>query len=223
VWFDVGVTAAVTPASAALTAQQKTALTSAVTDAINAFAGLLGVGDTVVYNRLVAAIVDIAGVYDVSLDLYPAGATASGRKNLRPVPPDTRPRLQAANLDVRLRGALIALDVSVEVERKGLAALANADTALGQIRDDVTLRLQAQLASGGPITKATLAGALPDTDTYAVVSTTVAGKVEKNLSYAAEFLEEGLRITRQNPEFEPTADQQAWLRTVQVTEASRTT
>lgn len=213
VWFDIGVTAAVTPASAALTAQQKTALTTAVSDAINAFSGLLGVGDTVVYNRLVGAIVDVPGVYDVSLDLYPAGTTASGRRNLMPVPADTRPRLQAANLDVRLRGALVALDVSVEVERKGLATLAAAETALGKIRDDLALRLQTQVGTGGTISSATLRGAVPDTDTYAVQA----------LVYAAEFLEEGLRITRQNPEFQPSTDQQAWIRTVQVTEASRTT
>jgi len=214
VWFDIGVTAAVTPASAALTAVQKTALTAAVSDAITAFVGSLGVGDTVVYNRLVSAIVAVAGVYDVSLDLYPAGAASpSGRRNLTPAPADTRPRLQAADLDVRLRGALVALDVSVEVERKALAALADADTALGQIRDDLTLKLQTQVATGGAISSATLRGALPDTDTYAVQA----------LVYAAEFLEEGLRITKQNPEFEPTADQQAWIRTVQVTEASRTT
>jgi uncharacterized phage protein gp47/JayE len=213
VWFDVGVTAAVTPASAALTAQQKTALTSAVTDAINTFAGSLGVGDTVVYNQLVAAIVEVSGVYDVSLDLYQAGVATTGRRNLMPVPPDTRPRLQAANLDVRLRGALVALDVSVQVELLGLATLAPLDSAVATIRDDVTQRLQAVVAGGGTISTATLLGAVPDTDTYSV----------KAISYTAEFLEEGLRVTQESPEFTPTADQQAWIRNVQVKPASVTT
>lgn len=215
VWFDIGVTAAVTPASATLTAPQKAALTSAVSSAIAQLVGSLGVSDAVVYNRLVAAIVAVSGVYDVSLDLFQAGAvTPTGRRNLMPAPPQTRPRLQAANLDVRLRGALIAIDVSVEVERKGLAALADPRTALATIRDDIARRLQAQVDTGGAISQAALLGALPDTATYVV---------PPNLTYAAEFLEEGLRITRQNPTFEPTADQQAWIRTVQVTEASRTT
>jgi uncharacterized phage protein gp47/JayE len=212
VWFDFAVTAAVTPASAALTSQQKTALTSAVTDAISAFAESLGVGDTVVYNRLVAAIVDVAGVYDVSLDIFQPGVATSGRRNLLPLPPDTRPRLQETNLDVRLRGALIALDVSVEVELLGLATLAPLDSAIATIHDDVSLRLQALLAGGGAISTATLLGAVPDTDTYSV----------KALSYAAEFLEEGLRITRESPEFTPNPDQQAWIRTVQVKPASVT-
>jgi uncharacterized phage protein gp47/JayE len=216
VWFDIGVTAAVTAASATLTAQQKTALTTAVSKAISAFVGSLGVGDTIVYNRLVAAIVAVTGVYDVSLDLYPAAASDhKGRQNLLPNPPDRRPRLKDANLDVQLRGALIALDVSLEVERKGLAAIADADTALSTIRDDVTQRLKAKIATligtNAAITNAALLGALPDTDTYAVQS----------LVYLAEFLEEGLHVTQQNPEFTPTADQQAWIRSVQVTEQSR--
>lgn len=214
VWFDVGVSAAVTAASATLTAQQKTALTTAVSDAISAFVGALGVGDTVIYNQLVAAIIAVAGVYDVSLDVYPAGAVDhTGRQNLLPNPPQTRPRIQAPNLDVRLRGALVAIDVSVEVERKGLAAIANADTALAEIKTDLKSRLQTQVATGDAISSATLLGALPDTDTYAVEA----------LVYTAEFLEEGLKITQQNPEFQPTPDQQAWIRNVQVTEATVTT
>jgi uncharacterized phage protein gp47/JayE len=214
VWFDIGVTAAVTAASATLTAQQKTALTTAVSDAIAAFVHQLGVGDTVVYNRLVATVVDVPGVYDVSLDVYQADATDhTGRRNLLPRPADTRPRLQDANLDVRLRGALVALDVSVQVERKGLAVIADRNTALGEIHNDVVLRLQTQVAAGGTISNATLFGSVQtDTDTYSV----------KELSYTAEFLDEGLRVTRENPQFEPTSDQQAWVRTVTVTESSET-
>jgi uncharacterized phage protein gp47/JayE len=214
VWFDIGVTAAVTAASATLTAQQKTALTTTVSDAITAFVGQLGVGDTVVYNRLVGVIVDVPGVYDVSLDLYQPSATQhTGRKNLLPMPPSTRPRVQPANLDVRLRGALVALDVAVQVERLGLAAIAQRDTALSEIHDDIARRLQTQLAAGGTISEATLFGAVhTDTDTYSV----------KELSYTAEFLDEGLKVTRQNPEFEPTPDQQAWIRSVSVAETSVT-
>jgi uncharacterized phage protein gp47/JayE len=212
VWFDFGASAAVTPSSASLTAQQKTALTSAVTDAVNAFAASLGVGDTVVYNRLVAAIVDVPGVYDVSLDIFQPSIATSGRRNLLPVPPDTRPRLQASNLDVRLRGALVALDVSVEVELLGLAQLAPQDSAIATIHDDVAAKLQTALGSGDAISTATLLGAVPDTDTYSV----------KALSYLAEFLEEGLRITQDSPEFTPTPDQQAWIRTVNVKPASVT-
>jgi hypothetical protein len=99
------------------------------------------------------------------------------------------------------------------VERLGLAAIAQRDTALAEIHDDIVGRLQTQLAVGGTISEATLFGAVhTDTDTYSV----------KELSYTAEFLDEGLRVTRQNPEFEPTADQQAWIRSVNLAETSAT-
>ena len=148
----------------------------------------------------------------MSLDVFQPSIATTGRKNVPPVPPDTRPRLQAANLDVRLRGALIALDVSVQVELLGLAQLAPLDSAIATIHDDVAAKLQAVLGGSAAISTSTLLGAVPDTDTYSV----------KALSYTAEFLEEGLRITRESPEFTPTPDQQAWIRSVNVGPASVT-
>ena len=49
------------------------------------------------------AIIAVDGVYDVSLDVFPAGAEPSGRRSLTPTPATTRPRLD--NLDVN--GTLI--------------------------------------------------------------------------------------------------------------------
>jgi uncharacterized phage protein gp47/JayE len=213
IWFPIGVKAVVTPAGATLTAPQKSALIDGVEAAIRAFVEALGVGATAVYNRLVAAIIAVEGVYDVSLDLFPAGAEAkSGRRSLAPVPTTTRARLDV--LDVTLRGALIALDVAVVVQRKGLAATADPAQALEDARADILNRLQT-LLGGAPatISQAALLGALPDTATYSV----------QELAYTAEFLDEGLRITAQNKEIQPADDQQAWVRTVSVTEAVQTT
>jgi hypothetical protein len=207
------VKAVVTPSAATLTAAQKAALTDAVEVAIGAFVEDLGVGGTVVYNRLVAAIIAVEGVYDVSVDLFPAAASeTSGRRSLTPTPATTRPRLDV--LDVSLRGALIALDVAVDIERKGLASTQDPAQALEDARTDILSRLQVLLA--GPLTQidqATLLGALPDTATYSV----------QELSYTAEFMDEGLRISASNKEITPADDQQAWVRTVNVTEQVQTT
>jgi len=213
IWYPIGVTAVITPAAASLTAAQKAALTDAVEAAITSFVESLGVGDTVVYNRLVGAIVAVDGVYDVSLDLYPAAATErAGRRNLIPSPPDTRPRLD--QLEVTLRGALIALDVAVGVERKGLAATADPAAALEDARTDILRRLNDLLRSlSGPINQSTLLGGLADTETYAV----------HDLNYTSEFVDEGLRVTAANKEIEPSADQQPWIRSVAVTESVQTT
>jgi hypothetical protein len=209
VWFPIDVAAVVTPAAATLTAAQKSTLTGAVEQAIQGFVGGLAVGETIVYNRLVAAIVAVDGVYDVSLDVYPHGAAAPGRRNLAPAPPDTRARLDS--LDVTLRGALIALDVAVSLQREGLAATADPAAALGEARTDIVKRLDDLLRGpiGGEITPEVLRGALPDTDTYSV----------KSLDYKAEFVDEGLRITASNRPIEPADDQQPWLRSVAVTES----
>ena len=213
IWFPIGVKAVVTPAAATLTAAQKSALTSAVEVSIRAFVDGLGVGETVVYNRLVAAIIAVEGVYDVSLDLFPVGASEqAGRRSLTPTPATTRPRLDL--LDVTLRGALIALDVAVVVERRGLGATADPAQALEDARSDILSRLQTLLAGiTTPITPAALVGALPDTATYSV----------QQLAYTAEFVDEGLRISAPNKEIQPADDQQPFVRTVNVTEQVQTT
>ena len=212
IWYPIGIKAVVTPSGATLTAAQKSALTTAVEVAISAFVESLGVGSTIVYNRLVAAIIAVDGVYDVSLDIFPAGAEPSGRRSLTPTPATTRPRLD--DLDVTLRGALIALDVAVQIDRKGLAATADPAQALEDARTDILNRLQTLVASiTTPISQAALVGALPDTDTYSV----------EDLAYTAEFLDEGLRITATNKEIQPGDDQEPWVRAVNVTEAVQST
>ena len=213
VFSFVAVTAAVVPASSQLTAVQRDALIRDVEDAIGAYVDSRGVGAQVVYNQLVAAVMAVDGVYDVVVDLFPQGAPPTGRQNLSPEP-NTRPKLGDGALDVTLRGALIALDVTVAVERKGLAATTDAATALDVIRTDVANRLNALLPTlAQAIRPDVLLGQLSDTDTYAV----------DQLSYTAEFLDEGLRILSPNKEIEPAADQVPWVRSVAVTDSEQVT
>jgi uncharacterized phage protein gp47/JayE len=206
-WFFVGVSAAVTPASSSLTAAQKSTLVAAVEQVVRTYVETRGVGETIVYNQLVASIVTIDGVYDVSLDVYPSETAPHGRRNLVPAPPDTRP--QVRELDVTIRGAPIALDVSVVVERRGLSAGRDAASALENARTDILRRLAEGLRTlAAPVNQANLAGILPDTEDYSVSA----------ISYTAEFVDEGLRITSANREIVPAPDQQPWIRSVVVTE-----
>lgn len=211
VFFPIGVTAVVTPADADLTAPQKASLTNEVTAAVEAFVGSLGVGEVVVYNKLVAAILAVPGADDVTLDVYPAGPTPSGRQNLFPLPSNLRPHLD--HLDVTLRGALIALDVTVVVERLGLAASIDPVTALANARDSVSARLAEVLPTlAEEITPELLLGALDTTEDYQ----------PEELHYVAEFVDEGLRITVPDRQIRPEADEQPWLRSVVVTERTLT-
>lgn len=208
VFSPVAVVAAVTPTSGALRAEERAALVADVEQVITSFVDTRGVGEAIVYNQLIAAVMAVVGVQDVVVDLTRQGSTDTvGRQNLFPQPSNTRPRLD--RLDVSLRGAPIALDVTITIERLGLLAAADRETAL----HDVQVVLAALLPTVVPslaegITPAKLAGAIPDTATYRV----------ETVSYLAEFVDEGLRITRADLEIRPGADQVPWIRTVFVTE-----
>jgi len=208
VFSPVSVVAAVTPTSGSLRAEERTALVRDVEQVIEAFVDTRGVGEPIVYNQLVTAIMVVPGVQDVVLDVTRAGTTTTlGRQNLFPEPPNTRPRLD--HLDVGLRGAPIALDLTIVVERLGLLAATRPETALHDIQAAIEAQipaLVARLADG--VTPEKVRSAIPNTATYRV----------EGVSYMAEFVEEGLRITRADLEIQPAPEQVPWIRSVFVTE-----
>lgn len=212
VWYPIGLSATVTPASASLTSAQKEALRLAVGAALAAAVGELGIGSAVIYNRLAAAAMAVDGVLDVSFDLYPFvdGGPKIGRRNLLP-PATTRPRLDE-NVVV-VRGALVALDLTIEVHRLGLALTADPAAALATIRENINTRLATFLAGAPPlIDPASLQGALTDTPTYSVEA----------ISYAAEFVDEGLEVVKLNLPLALADDQQPWIRSLSVVEPTST-
>jgi hypothetical protein len=207
VFSSMGVAAAVTPRSATLSTDEKTALVATVENVIRTFVDSRAVGETVVYNQLVAAVMVTPGVQDVVIDLHRGTVPAHGRQNLTPAPVATRPRLD--RLDVTLRGAPIALDVVVLVERLGGARDVDKDTELADVTADVSSRIAAYLATlSGALTHAGLDTQLSDTARYRV----------DQVSYTAEFVDEGLRVLSQNVEITAAADQQLWLRSIDVRE-----
>ena len=211
VFFPVGVTAVVTPADADLIGPQKASLVNAVIASIEGFMESLGVGEVIVYNKLVTAILAVPGGDDVTLDIYPAQTPPTGRQNLF-APSARRPRLDF--LDVTLRGALIALDVTVVVERLGIAAALDPVQALANARDSISARLAEVLPTLTPtITPELLFGSLDVTEDYR----------PEQLSYLAEFVDEGLRIIIPDRQISPASDEQPWLRSVTVGERTQVT
>jgi uncharacterized phage protein gp47/JayE len=222
VFYPVAVSVAVTPASTTLTAAERSALVTSVEQAARAEIGRHGVGEPVIYNQLVAAVMVVTGVFDAVIELSPVPPAPppqvppvppgppvppAGRHNLFPTPPDTRIRLDS--IDVTLRGAPIALDVHIVAERKGLLAAKDPATGLEDVRRDVSARLAAGIrAATAPITPALLAGMLTETATYKI----------DHVSYSAEFLDEGLRVLKDDATIRPTAEQVPWIRSVTVTE-----
>lgn len=211
VWYPLVAQVVVTPASTSLTDAQRARLAEDVVAVVHAGVDAVGVGEPLVYNRLVAAVMAVEGVLDVVIDVSPGAPpdAPAGRRNIR-VPSGTRPRLDREALTVELRGALIALDVTAEVQRLGLAAGGDAAAELEKAGEDILQRLEdALLVTPDVISQQTLRDLLTATSTYAV----------QEVGYLAEFIEEGLRITEANVTIDVSPDQQAWIRSVQAVEA----
>ena len=211
-WYPVAVGAVVTPSSTQLTQEQRDRLAADVGAALQGAVAEVGVGAPLIYNRLVAAVMGVEGVLDAVLDVAPVDpslpdAPPVGRVNLRP-PSTTRVRLEDDDLTISLRGALVALDVTVQIEPLNVAAMQPPAVAIEAARVDVERRLkEALVVAPDSITKAALLGLLPDTEDYHV----------DDLSYRAELLEEGLRVVEHDVEIDLGGDQQPWIRSVSAT------
>ena len=209
-WFPLAMNIKVIPAVATLTAEEKKSLSDKVAAAVSSAVGELGIGDPVIYNALVAVAMSQEGVKDVFLEVFPLGA-GSGRSNII-VPPTSRARLDAADLSAATIGALVALDLSAKIQLKGRLLLQDEDQAVAFARDDISTKLGAWLSLGQAAVEQTLlVGQLPPNDDYEVT----------DLTYSAEYVEQGLVLLVDNPALALEADQQPWLRTLKIAEVQR--
>jgi len=212
--FPMGITIGVTPASGNLTAADKEALVADVSAAATAAAELPGLGEPLVYNRLVADVMAVDGVYDAVIDVYQMGGPPR-RANLYPDPVTTRVELE--QLDVTIRGALVALDVKVDFTLISFAADGDPVAQRANAVKDIFERLVVQIPTLAPtapadgsapppftVTPEKLLGKLTATETYEVTQ----------LDYTAEFVDEGLRVSKQNVTLELAPDQVIMVRNV---------
>jgi uncharacterized phage protein gp47/JayE len=217
-FFPVAVKAIVVPMSAQLSAGERNALKDAAIETIRAVVGDAGIGEAIVYNRLVAALMEIPGVLDVTLDLYPnlTDATPPSHRNL--IPPKTlRPTVLDAEgglVRVDIGGQLVALDVQVRVTLRGAGlegdAAANREDArtqvAGQLRDGV--RDLTQLST------ATLLAALVDSEFYSV----------DEIRFVKEYVDAGVKLnqlfTASDPGVPVSTLERVWVRTVRLMEST---
>jgi uncharacterized phage protein gp47/JayE len=204
IWFPVAATVTVTPSSTDLTDAQRQQLAFDVESAFRSVLDLTGIAEPIIYNRLVSAVFAVQGVYDVIIDIGPNDESVPGRTNIR-VPERTRPQLAEDALTITLRGALVALDVTAEVELFDLAATADSAGTIASVSTEIADRLSVAFqVAPDIITPPVLLGLLPETSDYRVES----------ISYKAEFLEEGLRVELDDVTIDLTTDQQPWIRGV---------
>ena len=203
-WFPIVAHVTVTPSGTDATNVQREKLALDTETAFRNTIGQIGIEEPIIYNRLVAAVMGVDGVFDAVIDIGPDSELPLGRTNLR-VPEGTRPRLGGDALTISIRGALVALDITAEVELFDLAATADAAGSLAAVSSDIAARLtEALQVAPDTVTPSVLRGLLPETDDYRV----------ENITYKAEFLEEGLRVEHNDVTIDLSADQQPWVRSV---------
>jgi hypothetical protein len=219
-FFPVVVTAVLLPTAASLSARDRAQLKRKGEDAIKSFVADAGIGETLIYNRLVTRLMELDGVQDADVELYPLPSghdlPAFRRRNVN-TPRTQRPTLdphELGVLQVDVGGELVALDIEVAVQLKGLALDAGIDPAV--ILDDIRLMVLADLNDDidglSELSPESLRGLLSENEDYAVVG----------LSYRLEFVDAGVRTAQ--PDLTVVLDQRQrpWVRRLSVQVASVT-
>jgi baseplate J-like protein len=227
-YFPVVAAAVLLPATAALSPQQRNALKRKGEDTVRAFVADAGVGETLVYNRLVADLMALDGVLDVTLQLYPqivppvtppvtspaTPPSATRRRNVQPsatLRPTVDPKHSGA-LAVEVGGQLVALDVKVEVTLKNAGALGNRADDLEEVRQEAAGRLHDLVPALAALSADDLQAKLGGTDTWSV----------DTLSFNAEYVAAGVILNRPfvlgSPALPLSDLERPWVRSVVVTE-----
>ncbi len=167
---------------------KRLAIEQGVSAAITAYIEASEIGDTLVYNRISAAVMSVPGVYDAVLDIAAAppqetssaGEPVAGKRNIA-IPVGRRAVIAPNAIKVTFAGTPLSFDLSVVVRPRGDA------TAAG-IRRDIRERLAPLFAAPIASVQATvIAAALPVTATYQAVS-------PNDVSWTAEHEQAGLII-----------------------------
>ncbi len=196
------------PASANLTADARTAMRQAGDAAIIAAVEEVGVGEPLVYNRLIAALMGIDGVQDAALELLPKERPTAPRHRNLFAGATVRPTLAGKHgglLEVRVAGELVALDIKIDIQLKGAGLLGGDPSANKEYaKSEVAAALRDEIYSLATIDKATLSGLIPPSETFDATIET----------YTAEFVGAGVRLTTVDPVLELSAEETPWVRHV---------
>ncbi len=195
-----------TPTTLALAPEARAELERKGREVTDAFIDEAGIGEALVYNRLVAQLMQLEGVLDVAVELFPQNAPGGPRRrNVVAGNPQVRP--VTGVIDVKIGGSLIMLDLTVDFILTDLGALGDRDTAFEVARSEAAAKLKdglAALASGAILSVTLLKGMVPNTATYSL----------DNLHYHAEYVDAGVRIHQQDVQVPLSGLERLWIRRV---------
>ncbi|CAD5366028.1 Uncharacterized phage protein gp47/JayE [Rubrivivax sp. A210] len=205
-FLPVDVNVELTPAALALAPEARAELERQGSDVVQAFIAEAGIGEALVYNRLVGQLIALPGVLDVALEIWPQNDPASPRRrNLLMDNPTVRP--VAGVVDVQIGGSLIMLDVTVDFTLQGAGLLGDPATAREVARTEAATRLKdgvAALATGAVLSPALLKNLVPETASYTL----------SDLHYQAEYVDAGVRLHQQDVQVPLSGLERLWIRRV---------
>ncbi len=213
-FLPVGVRAVIVPVSAALTPEERLALANGARDLLaELFAGF-GIGDFVVYNRLVSELMALPGVLDVDLQLSVEGedeeenpqARPLARANVIPRNPDLRPALAA--LDVEVGAQLVMLDVGVALRLTGAGTVGDGEVNQQAAVHEIEGRLRQSLgnADDSELSPGVLRRLIGSSESFEVTEA----------HYVAHYLEAGVRVRLQDPVLPLTGLERLWVSSVRL-------
>ena len=203
-FMPVDVAVQIAPTTLSLTPQQRNDLVESGRKTVTDFLAEAGIGEVLVYNRLIARLMEIEGVLDVVLEMYPqAQPDQPHHKNVVSDNPAVRP--VAGAITVEVGGALLMLDVVVTINLTGTATIGDQTTARENARAEIEVQLRTALKARpfDTLTVNALKG-LCVSENYSVT----------DLHYKVEYQEAGVRIHQQDVELPLTSLEQLWVRKV---------
>ena len=214
-FFPVKIVAAVLPVSATLSPSERDTLKASVETALRAAVAEAGVGEPLVYNRLIAAVMSIDGVLDVALQLFkvpdptasPPELPKARYMNLRP-PKALRPSIEAVNggvLEVSVGGELVTFDVIVTATLQNAYGGAT-DGDKENARLDISARLRDQIYTLDKVDRDSLLASIGSSNDFKVT----------DVSYTVWYRDAGVQVTGVSPTVTPAADQILWINSVKL-------
>jgi hypothetical protein len=216
-FYPVAVKAIVVPMSSLLTGNARNALKAEAIEVIHGVVAEAGIGETVVYNRLVEKLMVIEGVLDVTLDLYPNAPNIFPLSHRNLVPPRTlRPTVlesEGGTVRVDIGGQLIALDVRIRVTLLGAGLEGDQAANREDARTQVAGQLRERTRDLTKFSVADLRSLLTDSEFYRV----------DDFEFNAEYVDAGVKLntvfTASTSAVPISTLERVWVRTVRLLES----
>lgn len=208
--MPVEVDVRVTPAAATLSTRDRAELERLVAETADAFVDRAGIGEVLVYNRLVADLMALPGVLDVDVRMSPVSPAAGNRRrNVFPTDPGLRPVLE--RVGVEIGGQLVVLHVTAAVTLQGAGLVGDPAANRAEARRQIEQLLRDSIGSvgtlGGELTPRALEALLAEPEGFTAT-----------LHYTADYAEAGVRVRKRDVALPLTGLESLWIADVTLVE-----